>query len=115
MRVLFVCTANKLRSPTAEDLFRDWPGVEALAAGTDADAPRPLTRELIASADLILTMESHHRERIRKKYRDRPADGLIVPLHIPDEYGRGDPALIELLKARAAPLITRLLTESTQP
>ena len=33
MRVLFVCTANRLRSPTAEDLFKNWAGVEAEFSG----------------------------------------------------------------------------------
>lgn len=100
MKVLFVCTANRLRSPTAEDLFRDWPGIEAVSAGTDSEALRPLTRELVAGADLIFVMESHHRERIRKKYRIRPDDNKIVTLHIPDEYERGAPELIELLKVK---------------
>ena len=58
MKVLFVCTANKLRSPTAEDVFCDYPGIEAVSAGTDAQAPRPLTKELVASADLIFAMET---------------------------------------------------------
>ena len=69
MRILFVCTANKLRSPTAEDVFRDYPGIEAISAGTDSEAPRPLTKELVASADMIFAMETHHRERIRKKFK----------------------------------------------
>ena len=103
MRILFVCTANRLRSPTAEDIFKDFGGCEVLSAGTDAAAPRPLTKDLVASADLIFAMEIHHRERIRKKFKQRPADGRIITLHIPDEYERGDPALIELLKARAEP------------
>jgi predicted protein tyrosine phosphatase len=103
MRVLFVCTANKLRSPTAEDLFKDFGGIDVLSAGTDAEAPRPLTSALVASADLIFAMETHHRERIRKKYKQRPVDNRIITLHIPDEYERGDPELIELLKARAEP------------
>ena len=50
MRILFVCTANKLRSPTAEDVFRDYPGIEAISAGTDAESPRPLTEELVGMA-----------------------------------------------------------------
>lgn len=103
MRILFVCTANKLQSPTAEDIFKDFSGCEVLSAGTDAAAPRPLTKDLVASADLIFAMETHHRERIRKKFKQHPADGRIITLHIPDEYERGDPALIELLKARAEP------------
>lgn len=98
MRILFVCTANKLRSPTAEDVFRDYPGIEAISAGTSAEAPRLLTKELVASADMIFAMESHHRERIRKKFKQRPPDNRIITLHIPDEYERGDPELIALLE-----------------
>ncbi len=98
--VLFVCTANKLRSPTAEDVFKDTPGVEVLSAGTSPDAPRPLTKELVARADTIFAMETHHRERIRKKFKQRPADSKILTLHIPDEYERGDPELVALLKEK---------------
>ena len=101
VRVLFVCTANKLRSPTAEDVFKDYPGIEALSAGTDADAPVSLTAELVASVDLIIVMENHHRERIRRKFKkQRPPDNRIITLNIPDEYERGDPELIELLKSK---------------
>jgi len=108
VKVLFVCTANRLRSPTAETLFGGWPGIEAISAGTDKDATRPLTPELVAAADLIFAMEPHHRERIRKRYKARPADGQIITLNIPDEYERDDPALIALLEAKAGPLIRRL-------
>lgn len=111
MRVLFVCTANKLRSPTAEAVFREHPGLEVLSAGTDPDAPAPLTRELVASADLIIAMETQHRERIRKKYKERPADSRIVTLHIPDEYERDDPELIALLEKKAGPIIRQVLAE----
>jgi predicted protein tyrosine phosphatase len=103
MRILFVCTANKLRSPTAEDVFRYTPGIVVISAGTDSEAPRPLTKELVASADMIFAMESHHRERIRKKFKQRPPDNRIITLHIPDEYERGDPELIALLKDKIEP------------
>lgn len=109
MRVLFVCTANKLRSPSAETLFQDMEGVEAISAGTDKDCPRPLTTELVASADLIFAMETHHRERIRKKFKQRPHDSRIVTLGIPDEYERDAPELIALLQEKAAPIIQRCL------
>lgn len=111
MRILFVCTANKLRSPTAEDVFRDYPGIEAISAGTDAVAPRTLTKELVATADMIFAMESHHRERIRKKFKQRPPDNRIITLHIPDEYERGDPALIAILKDKVEPRLAALITE----
>jgi predicted protein tyrosine phosphatase len=114
MRVLFVCTANKLRSPTAEAVFRDHPGIESLSAGTDPDAPTPLSKELVASVDLIFAMEAHHREQIRKKYKARPADRRIITLHIPDEYERDDPALIELLRERAGPVIRQFQLQAEQ-
>jgi predicted protein tyrosine phosphatase len=111
MRVLFVCTANRLRSPTAEDLFSNWPGIESLSAGTDNEAPTPLSKELVASTDLIFAMEPHHRERIRKKYKQRPHDSRIVVLYIPDEYERDDPELVSLLKAKVTPILTRIQGE----
>jgi len=109
MRILFVCTANKLRSPTAEDVFRDYPGIEAISAGTDSEAPRPLTKELVASADMIFAMETHHRERIRKKFKQRPADNRIITLHIPDEYERGDHELVALLKDKIEPRLQNIV------
>ena len=111
MKVLFVCTANRLRSPTAEDVFRDRPGIEALSAGTDAGAPRPLTKDLVAGADVIFAMESHHRERIRKKFRQRPPDNRIITLHIPDIYERGDPELVALLREKVGPRLDALAGE----
>ena len=114
MRVLFVCTANKLRSPTAEDLFKDFGGLDVLSAGTDAEAPRPLTKELVASVDLIFVMETHHRERIRRKFKQRPADNRIVTLHIPDEYERGDPELIALLEDKVRPRLEQLAPKADQ-
>lgn len=112
MKVLFVCTANKLRSRTAEDVFSGFPGIEAVSAGTASDAPNPLTKELVASADLIFAMETHHRDRIRKKYKQRPADSRIITLHIPDEYERGDPELIALLKDQVKPRLESILSVS---
>ena len=109
MRILFVCTANKLRSPTAEDVFRDYPGIEAISAGTSSEAPRPLTKELVASADMIFAMETHHRERIRKKFKQRPADNRIITLHIPDEYERGDHELVALLKDKIEPRLQNIV------
>lgn len=109
MKVLFVCTANKLRSPTAEDVFRDYPGIEAKSAGTDANTPTPLTNELVAEADLIIVMENHHRERIRKKFKQRPPDSRIVTLNIPDEYERGDHELIALLKDKVTHRLDQMM------
>ncbi|PBN41669.1 hypothetical protein SxD43FB_20505 [Sphingobium sp. D43FB] len=41
---LFVCSQNRLRSPTAEQIFASHPGIETLSAGTNNDAETPLAR-----------------------------------------------------------------------
>ena len=51
--ILFVCTGNVDRSPTAEGLFKNVGGLEVKSAGTSIAATVPLTRELIEWADEI--------------------------------------------------------------
>lgn len=111
MKVLFVCTANKLRSPTAESVFSAWEGIETASAGTSPDAPLPLSKELVASADVIFAMEPHHRDKIRKKFKKRPTDARIITLHIPDEYERDDPELIALLEDKVGGRLKALLAD----
>ncbi|CAN5333980.1 hypothetical protein BH11PSE14_BH11PSE14_19620 [soil metagenome] len=60
-RVLFVCSRNRLRSPTAEQVFADWPGIEVASAGTASDADVPVTPELLQWAELVLVMEPTRR------------------------------------------------------
>ena len=43
MNVRFVCSQNKLRSPTAEQVFATWPGVEVDSAGLNYDPEKPVT------------------------------------------------------------------------
>ena len=109
MKVLFVCTSNRLRSPTAQAVFAGHPGLEVRSAGMDSTSPGPLTAELVLWADLIFVMETGHREKIRKKFKKRPSDANIVNLGIPDEYDRDQPELIELLERRAGPRLKRAL------
>jgi predicted protein tyrosine phosphatase len=46
MRVLFVCTSNRLRNPTAETLFTGWPGLEVSSAGLDPAATRVVDQRM---------------------------------------------------------------------
>ena len=100
MKVLFVCTANRLRSPTAEAVFADRPGLEVRSAGLDARAVRPLTAELVAWADRLIVMERSHREAIRKRYRTALGSRRVIVLDIPDEFEFMQEELVALLKAR---------------
>ena len=100
--VLFVCSANVDRSPTAEALFRHTPGVEVASAGTLPDATSPLDATHIAWADIIRVMEEAHRETIARRFGETEK---VVVLDIPDDYRRGDAELVRLLESRIAPYL----------
>ena len=57
-RYLFVCSQNKLRSPTAERVFSRWPGIEVDSAGLNNDAENPVTPENVAWADVLMAQTS---------------------------------------------------------
>ncbi|MEB2845577.1 low molecular weight protein tyrosine phosphatase family protein [Endobacterium cereale] len=103
--VLFVCSQNKLRSPTAEQAFSDWPGIETASAGTNNDAENPLSSELVEWADIIFVMERTHRTKLQTRYRAAMKKARLICLDIPDDYQFMEPALVELLKAK----VTRYL------
>lgn len=98
--VLFVCSKNRLRSPTAEHVFADWPGIETSSAGLNADADNPVTPEWLAWADLVLVMERAHRTKLSAKFRQHLGKARVVCLDIPDEFDYMDPKLVNLLRAR---------------
>lgn len=97
--VLFVCSQNRLRSPTAEQAFAARRDIEVDSAGTNHDAENPLTAELVVWADIIFVMEKAHRTKLQKKFR-RSLKARVVCLDIPDDYAFMDPALVTLLEER---------------
>jgi len=70
MNLLFVCSENRLRSPTAERVFSDYPGVNAIGAGTNSDAETTVTGDLIEWADVVFVMEKSHKNKISKKFNE---------------------------------------------
>ncbi len=102
-RILFLCSRNKLRSPTAEAIFLEHPGIEVDSAGLSSDAEVPLTHEQVNWADLIIVMEKIHRTRLNRKFGKILAGKRVAVLDIPDNYGFMDPSLVSLLKVRCAP------------
>ena len=65
--VLFICSQNRLRSPTAEQVFASHPGIETSSAGLNHDAENPVTPELVEWADLIFVMEKADRNKVSAK------------------------------------------------
>lgn len=104
-RVLFLCSRNRLRSPTAEQLFASWPGIVTDSAGLADDADAPLSPEQLDWADLIVVMEAVHRRRLQARHRARLRGKRVVVLGIADDYDFMQPALIELRLKRAGPLL----------
>ena len=99
-RVLFLCSQNKLRSPTAEQVFSGRPDLEVASAGLAPDAETPCTPDLIEWADIIFVMEKAHRAKLTARFRRHLAHARIICLDIPDTYAFMDPALVDLLQAR---------------
>jgi len=99
-RLLFVCSRNRLRSPTAERVFADYPDVETASAGLAPDADEPLSAEHIEAADLIFVMEKGHRAKLNRRFGSRLRGKKVICLDIPDTYQYMQPELVALLKAR---------------
>ncbi len=104
--VLFICSQNKLRSPTAEGIFADKEGFEVLSAGLNNDAEVPLTSSLVEWADTIFVMEEVHKNKLQKKFKKYINKQRVICLNIPDEYKYIDPELIEVLKQRLGSFFT---------
>lgn len=99
-KVLFVCSQNKLRSPTAEAVFSECENLEVASAGLDNDAVIKVTPELVEWADVIYVMEKNHKNRLQKKFRKYLNKQRVICLDIPDNYDYMDPELIRILKAK---------------
>jgi predicted protein tyrosine phosphatase len=97
-KVLFICSQNRLRSPTAEKVFANWPGIETTSAGLNHDAENPVIPELVQWADIIFVMERTHRSKLSAKFKAHLGNAHVVCLEIPDDYEFMDPYLIRLLK-----------------
>jgi predicted protein tyrosine phosphatase len=106
-KLLFVCTGNRDRSPTAEDLFRISSEYEARSAGTSAFAVQKVTQELIDWADKIFVMseiEDRHLTFLETHFNLKGK--AAIDLDIPDRYERGSQELITLLADRLSRHLT---------
>ena len=97
-KILFVCTGNMDRSPTAEDLLKGREDFEVMSAGTWMHARRRISESLLDWADKIFVMEEEHEAAILRLKPD--VEKKIIVLHLPNHYLRNDPELIRTLKAK---------------
>ena len=103
--ILFVCSQNKLRSPTAEQLYSVTPGLDVASAGLNHGAVVPVCPELLEWADRVFVMEAVHRERLARKFREHMRDISVVCLEIPDDFEFMEPRLLQILEQKLTPYL----------
>lgn len=96
-RVLCVCSAGLLRSPTAAWVLSNEPyNYNTRAAGLDEEfALIPVDRVLLEWADEIVVQNAKQAEEIRSRLEEEKP---IVVLGIPDSYAYRDEKLVSLIR-----------------
>lgn len=103
-KLLFLCSRNQWRSPTAEGLFKGHPAYAVRSAGTEDRARIKVTECHLGWADRVFCMERKHADRIRQRFPEECAEKEIIVLRVPDDYPAKDhPDLIEHLRTALAP------------
>lgn len=66
--ILFICSRNKWRSPTGEQVWKKHPQLEVKSAGTSPNAKRTVNANNIQWADVIFVMEEKHKNRLKAQF-----------------------------------------------
>ena len=97
-KILFVCSANVDRSPTAERIYENYPALEVKSAGVGVYATTPVSAELLQWADIVLCMEKWHKTKIEIDFTIE--NKVIDYLDVEDNYEYMEPELIEIIKGK---------------
>ncbi|MEP7167481.1 MAG: phosphotyrosine protein phosphatase [Candidatus Woesebacteria bacterium] len=98
MNVLFICSLNKIRSLTAEEIFAKVPSLHVRSAGTAHNARQVVNTQLLTWADIIFVMERHHQEKLKQKFPTETEKKRIIVLDIPNGFEYMDSELTEMIK-----------------
>jgi predicted protein tyrosine phosphatase len=99
LKLLFICTFNMSRSPTAEDLFVKSEIYDVKSAGLAPVAVKKVTQDMIDWADKIFIMSERNDKHLTLLKSDFNINNkLVYDLDINDVYERNDPILIQILK-----------------
>lgn len=107
MRVLFVCRQNKVRSLTAEHLYRVRADLEVRSAGTATFAKNQLTDELLTWADLIFVFDETQTEAIETRFGNEELQKKVICLDLPDIFEYKSQSLVIKLTAKLEPYLGR--------
>ena len=104
-KVLFICSKNQWRSPTAEQVYRRHPDVLARSAGTSPNARHTVSVDDIEWADVIMVMEEKHKSRLTAEFTRLLDHKPIHVLDIPDDYRFMDPELVDMLEQSVSSIL----------
>jgi predicted protein tyrosine phosphatase len=96
--LLFICSKNQWRSPTAEMLFKNHRVHSARSAGTSDKARIRVNEKLLIWADVIFVMERKHKELLKQRFSFAIENKQLIVLEIEDNYHFADAELIDILK-----------------
>ena len=96
--VLFICSRNKWRSPTAETVWRKHPTLNVRSAGTSPRAKITVSSADISWADVIFVMEQKHKNRLKAQFTRLLEHKTVHVLDIPDDYKYMDTELVQILE-----------------
>ena len=103
--ILFICSRNIWRSPTAEAIYKNRQDLNVRSAGTEPSARTKANSKLLEWADLIFVMEKRHKQRLVEKFPEETLRKKIIVLDIPDEYQYMDEELVESIKTSVSPYL----------
>ena len=105
LHVLFICSRNQWRSPTAEKLWRSHPNLSVRSAGTSPNARRHVSASDIVWAEVIFVMEEKHKSRLVAEFSRLLEHKPLHVLDIPDEYRYMDPELVEEIERSVSAIL----------
>ena len=105
MNVLFICSRNNWRSPTAETIYKSRQDHKFRSAGTEPSAKIRVSSKDILWADIIFTMEKKHKQRLLDKFPVETKNKKFTILDIEDNYKYMDKELVEMIKISVDPFL----------
>lgn len=105
MNILFVCSRNRWRSPTAEAIYKFRQDHKFKSAGTEPSAKVRVSSKDILWSDIIFTMEKKHKQRLLENFPNETKNKHLIILEIEDDYKYMDEELIEMIKLSVDPYL----------
>lgn len=105
MNILFVCSRNNWRSPTAETIYKNSQDHKVKSAGTEPSAKKRVSSKDILWADIIFAMEKKHKQRLLENFPGDIKNKQLIVLDIEDDYEYMDKELVEMIKLSVDPYL----------